>query len=236
MIFIFSYNKVKTEQKDIETACRYEVARKTDDSVKFYKCFNVNDLESLDLDKMLINIIYFEIINSNDLDKLLFLRKRERAALLVLLSEKSVSPIKYLKPGISPDLLLLRPYSNKELKEVCDELFNAFLETRESGTDATITISSEGEKFIIPYNKIYYFVAENKKINLIIDGIEHSFYDTIDNLEKTLPDYFIRTHRAYLVNRKKITGFKLSEGSIYLGNEISIPLSRNYKDAFKGKL
>ncbi len=86
---------------------------------------------------------------------------------------------------------------------------------------------------MFPYDKILFFEANNKKINLRAGNEEYDFYDSIENISHTLPDYFVRCHRAYLVNAKKIRKVKLSDGLIEMGNGVIVPLSRTYKQNVK---
>ena len=48
----------------------------------------------------------------------------------------------------------------------------------------------------------------------------------ISVLEEKLPDFFIRIHRSFIVNRKKVTGFNNNEVEI---GEIVLPIGRSYK-------
>ena len=58
-------------------------------------------------------------------------------------------------------------------------------------------------------------------------------YGRLDNLEKRLPDYFLRCHKSFLVNMKKIECIKGNEIYLYTGEEIRI--SRNKKNEAKDK-
>ena len=64
------------------------------------------------------NIIYYEIADRFDVGSLRKLRQKEEGAALMILTSPSVSPMEYLKPGIAPDLLLLRPFGQKEFDQV----------------------------------------------------------------------------------------------------------------------
>ena len=50
--------------------------------------------------------------------------------------------------------------------------------------------------------------------------------EKISSLEKRLPDFFLRVHRSYLINIKKITSF--SKTGIETKGE-TLPISRTYK-------
>ena len=51
----------------------------------------------------------------------------------------------------------------------------------------------------------------------------------IKNMESALPqDSFLRVHRSYIVNIKRISSY--TKGRIFLDNGEYIPLGENYKD------
>jgi len=56
---------------------------------------------------------------------------------------------------------------------------------------------------------------------------------TLKSLEESLPSYFMRVHRSYIVNLKKVTTIERNE--IVFG-QVSIPVAEKYKDAFQGFL
>ncbi len=64
------------------------------------------------------------------------------------------------------------------------------------------------------------------------DGNDHFVSKSIKNLEKILPpDIFIRVHKSYIVNYKKIVEFiRTGNGELVLSNEQVIPVSRTHKN------
>lgn len=49
-------------------------------------------------------------------------------------------------------------------------------------------------------------------------------------IEELPCDYFVQTHRAYIINKRKIE--KFNNNKIVIG-DITIPLSENYAEQFK---
>jgi DNA-binding LytR/AlgR family response regulator len=94
-------------------------------------------------------------------------------------------------------------------------------------------VNTRDGKTRIPYRKIAYFEASHKKINVRTGDQEFDFYDSIENLLYMVPDYFVRCHRSYLVNTKKIRKINLSEGLIEMDGGAVVLLSRTYKQDFK---
>lgn len=233
MISVFSYNRISREQDIIERGCRRQVARRTEDKLNFIGITNLGKVQDIFPDS-LTDIIYYEVVNQHDVDGLRRLRKKEKRAVLMILTSPSVSPMQYLKPGIAPDMLLLRPFSPKEFDEVNTEFFDAFMESMNSpNTKSNFVLNSRDGRTVIPYDKILFFEASNKKINLRMEYEEYDFYDSIENLQNIAPDYFVRCHRSYLINTKKVRKVKMADGLIEMESGAVVPLSRTYKQDLK---
>lgn len=229
MISVFSYDTVFEEQIVIEKGCRYEVAKRTEDSLDFIRALSRDgwpaNVDSLD-------ILYCEIQNCLDVDVLKEFRQQESKAMLMLLASASLSPTLYLRPGISPDLLLLKPFTENEFVDANRELFDAFLEKRQVSGEMFVHNTRNG-KIRIPYDKISYFEAQNKKINVRTGNKEYDFYGSIEHILQLAPAYFIRCHRSYLVNTRKIWQVRMSEGYIELHSGARVPFSRTYRQQLK---
>ena len=151
---------------------------------------------------------------------------------IMLIADIGISPIKYLKPSIRADALLLRPLSSKSIKEGMEELVRASFEIRdnEHNKNSYIIDSKEG-KTILPYDRIFYFEAREKKIFVRLLNEEYGFYSTIEELCKQLPEQFLRCHRSYIVNMGKIRRILGGQNMIDLEKGFSIPFSRSYKQS-----
>lgn len=238
MIAVFSYNKSLKEQEIIERGCRKETAKRTDDQLKMTRAATLEELSAIaEKADELTDFIYYEVTCQADVDSLRRLRSKEPRAMLMLLTSAAVSPMYYLKPGIAPDMLLLRPFGQPEFDAVNAELFAAFLETFEA-TDSqeNFVLSTREGRLLVPYDKISYFEASNKKINMRVGNQEYDFYDSIERLQELTPEYFARCHRSYLVNLKRIRKMLLSENLIEMEKGVVIPVSRTYKQDIKKRI
>lgn len=234
MISVFSFNRVDTEQKMIEKGCRSQAAWRTQEKLEFTKATAPEQLAKSYRAESLTDMIYYEILDQPDVERLRRLRQKEEEALLMILTSPCVSPMQYLKPGIAPDLLLLRPFDQKGFDQVNGELFDAFLEKQKTpDLGEQFVLNSREGKTLFPYSKILFFEASNKKINLRTEQEEYDLYDSIENLQTVVPDYFVRCHRSYLINSRKIRKIKLSEGIIEMEGGAAAPLSRTYKQDMK---
>lgn len=86
-------------------------------------------------------------------------------------------------------------------------------------------------KYIVPYEKIRYFMSSNRKVEIHMLNDYDSFYSKLDDLENLLDkNTFIRVHKSYIVNINYIK--KVSIGFLELENEESISISSGYRDNF----
>ena len=148
----------------------------------------------------------------------------------MLLADTSISPMSYMKPSIKATSLLLRPSSDENMQEVLKEFLIDFVEKHEGNDpEHVFKIETKREVQYIPYDKIFYFEARKRKLYVRTLSEEYPFIDTVDHLEEILGEQFIRCHRSFIVNTRKIVGISLSDQLINLTNELAVPLSRGYK-------
>ncbi len=180
----------------------------------------------------LVNLACYDVTERESRDYLSTVRKKYRDTLLMLIADSTLSPMEYVKPDILAASLILRPYSQEDLRGKLKDLICEYLSRMQDGEDAFIVETREG-KTRIPYEQIYYLEARDKKIYVRLRDRELSFYDTIEELEEKLPKEFARCHRSFIVNRRYIEKIMLSQSEIGLTHGISVPLSRSYKPYFK---
>ncbi len=168
---------------------------------------------------------------SGGMELLYDLRKRYPRMNLLLVVEMSMSPTEYLKPGIKPDAILIRPVSFENAFETLRSFLTEGISQRENNDQAFVVDGREG-KYTIPYSKIYYFESRDKKIYLKTLEGEYGFYGTIDELDGELPGMFVRCHRSFIVNKKYIRKI-LNISTIELSNGFIVPVSRSYRQTIK---
>ncbi len=182
----------------------------------------------------LIDLLCWDVTPSGAMEKLAALRKAYRQAFLMVVADSRISPMTYLKPGILPSALVLKPLEKDKVNQVIGELMEAFAEQFEKkDLPETFVIESREGKQYIPLQQICYVEAREKKIYIRTRQEEFGFYETIENMEKQLPGSFCRCHRSYIVNMQKVKNVKASLNLIELQDGITVPLSRSYKKAVK---
>lgn len=187
----------------------------------------VRDFLSL---KPLVNMACFDVSSAEDITFLGEMRRDYREMRLMLLASASLSPMEYVRPDILASSLVLRPFHYEVWRDKLKSMILEYLSHRQE--DVFLLNTREG-RMRVPYNQIYYMEARNKKVYLRLQFKEIAFYATIDELEETLPDFFLRCHRSFLVNGNHIENVRISQGQIDLAHDMTVPLSRSYKMHFK---
>jgi DNA-binding LytR/AlgR family response regulator len=80
----------------------------------------------------------------------------------------------------------------------------------------------------ITYDEIIYIesLADYIKVHSL-DGKEISSKEKISALEEKLPDFFIRIHRSFIINRENVSRFNNNEVEL---NGIVLNIGRTYKN------
>jgi len=161
-------------------------------------------------------------------------RKSHEKAFVLIIADMTVSPTVYLKPSIMPTALILRPPKREEMQKTLRELAALCVERlRETDGVEAFVVEERGERTFLEYSKIYYFESREKKVFVRCAAKEYGFYDTLDHLTEILPDYFVRCHRGFIINQRKVTKVLLGQNCIELGQGIIIPVSRSYRAEVK---
>ena len=94
-------------------------------------------------------------------------------------------------------------------------------------------IEGRDEKIRIPVHQIDYFEAREGKVFVRTGREEYGFYSTLDKIESTLPNCFLRCHRSYIVNMNCVKYVDYVNQIIYLKNGAQVLISRRCKKAVK---
>lgn len=120
-----------------------------------------------------------------------------------------------------------------ELVNRCHAAENAIAQSEADSADKeVISVKADYKTQIVKLVDIVYLESAGEYVRLHIEG--NSTITTLfrlKNMEATLPtDSFLRVHRSYIVNLKRISSY--TKGRIFLDNGEYIPLGENYKERF----
>lgn len=235
MISFIICNHIPAELKEMEECSHYLAGQLCDEEWRFYLFGDSHQLDDFLKRKPIFDIVCMDLAIPGAIGNIENLRRLNPHAYIILVATADISPTTYLRPGIMAGSLLLRDFTGEQLRDVFEEAFRTYLkkfESDENKEEIYLVNSREGRQ-MIPYSQIYYFEARDKKIAVGCAASEVICYDTIVGLEKKLPDYFVRCHRSFIINFRKIVKLILARNTVLLEDNISIPVSRSYKTSLK---
>ncbi len=215
----------RTEQLELVTTCRSAV-----------EALEVVQREQIDL-------IYVDI-NMPDLNGLDFVRSLEGSHYVIFTTAHAEHALEGFK--LSAIDYLLKPFSYDEfqkatqkvislvdLVERCHAAESAVAQNEAESSDKEfISVKADYKTQLVRMSDIVYLESAGEYVRLHIEG-SHSITTLfrLKNMETSLPaDSFLRVHRSYIVNLKRISSY--TKGRIFLDNGEYIPLGENYKLRF----
>ena len=234
MIAVLVCNPNRTECSLLNRDCREQIAACSEEDIHLDNIPDDAGLIRVTQTEQLVNLLYYSFRKGQNVQVLRDFRRTCDGAMMMLITDSSVSPLEYLRPGIAPDSLILRPLEVAQFSEVNREFISSFLERfRHTQTQRFFVVDTREEKILIPWFHICYFEARDKKIFVRTRDEEYAFYDTIDALESRLPGTFRRCHRSYIVNTEKILRMIPSGHCLELSDGTGVPVSRTYRARFR---
>ncbi len=169
------------------------------------------------------NVIFLEV-DLNDIDGIevaKYIMERDKYVKFIILSRTT----KYVFEGY--DILavkyLIKPAIEDKIEK---ELFKVI--KMQNITEKFYQINKKGIKKLIDLNEIYYFEANQRKVNVFMKNCNIDYYEKLENIEFALKKKgFIRCHRSYMVNISKINEIKKDD--LILTNGDILPIGRKYK-------
>lgn len=126
----------------------------------------------------------------------------------------------------NPNNFLMKPIEAEALygaieragKQILEEIKDCFV------------VTCKGSVFKVKARDIFYLESEKRTVILHSRGEDWTVYRKLDDVQKELPDYFLRCHQSYLVNMNEIKSLMPLRLKLFNGAEI--PISRpKYKEA-----
>lgn len=188
--------------------------------------------------------LMFVDINMPDLNGMDFVRSLTEKPLVIFTTAYS----EYAVEGFKVDALdyLLKPFGFQDFLKAVDKAYKWWeFRTKGHGTvappstpselsfnDGTLFVKSDYRVTRINLADIKYIEGMSESVRIFVEGEAKPIMPLLSmkRLEETLPpSQFMRVHRSYIVNLKKIT--EVSRLRIVFG-ETYIPVGENYKDQF----
>lgn len=120
----------------------------------------------------------------------------------------------------NPSYFLVKPLDRKKL-EVAIHKVLCELEEQDS---RYFVVTFKGRIFRVKVKDITYFESEKRTVILHCRHEMWKVYRKLDDIQESMPDYFLRCHQSYLVNMNEIKTIRPFRVELYQGNQI--PISR----------
>ncbi len=106
-------------------------------------------------------------------------------------------------------------------------------ETSHLPSSKELIFTVQKKKARVPLESILYIESQKENVKIVMEDRTILTRYSISNLEKELPENFIRIHRSFIVSKSKIDFFDTQDVEIK-GKQI--PIGRHYKDFVKSNL
>jgi len=124
---------------------------------------------------------------------------------------------------------LLKDQVDRELERVMDACCHELV------AEEYFTFSYERRSYSIRKQDILYFESRKRMVYLFTARGEYQFYQKLDVLEnQLLGEGFLRCHRSFLVQERKVKSWK--EHALWLEDGREIPISRTYEKEVNRRL
>jgi two-component system LytT family response regulator len=215
----------RTEQLELVATCHS--AREAQDILKTTK----------------VDLLFVDI-NMPDMNGLDFVRSIDTGNYIVFttahpefaLEGFKLNAIDYLLKPFSYDEFMKatqKVISLVDLVERCHAAESVIAQNEAEAADKeVISVKADYKTQLVKVADIVYLESAGEYVRLHIEGSSTiTTLFRLKNMETTLPaESFLRVHRSYIVNLKRIASY--TKGRIFLDNGEYIPLGENYKERF----
>ena len=234
MIIMVVSDSPEKERLRIVDLARAQAAYHTDEQWRFIESGSVPELVSSVADADKVDMICLDLTMEGALAMAERLRSEYASAYLTLIADAGISPVRYIRPSIHADSLMIKPLDDPQIEAVMGEAVSSYTRRFDDSHSGDVFIAeNKGERNLIEYSRILFFEAREKKVFLSTEREEYGFYDTLDELERRLDDRFLRCHRSYIVNARRIVRVEISASRVIMDDGTEVPLSRSFKPAVK---
>ena len=180
-------------------------------------------------------------INMPDLNGMDFVKSLSTPPLIVFTTAYS----DYAVEGFKVDAVdyLLKPFGLDDFKRAANRLQER-LEVRQQEPATTIVSSEDDSIFVktdyrvvkIAISDIRYIEGMSEYLKIHLESLPKPIVTLLSmkKMEEFLPTHFMRIHRSYIINLKKIQ--EVNKNRVIMDSETYLPIGDNYKDAFNDYL
>lgn len=157
--------------------------------------------------------------------------KQDDSKVIMITSNAGFAVESYNYPNIVD--FLLKPISFERFFKAIEKLIEKNTPKAEKNTKESFFVK-DGSKWIqVRTEDIYYIKSESNYVVLFLQDKKIMSLMNLKDLEKELPQHFLRIHRSYIVNSKCIDFISADEISV---KGMLLPVSAKYKENLKSLL
>jgi DNA-binding LytR/AlgR family response regulator len=143
----------------------------------------------------------------------------------IALATKPDYALKAIQSGFSDYVLL-----PLQIHQLGKSLFQ-FEKRNHETVVSTICVKSYSDYNFVNLQDILYLKADNNTTDIqLYNGKTVNAFKTLKHFENTLPFYFLRIHKSYIVNINQVSRIYLSKSLCYLNYNETIPFSLTYRE------
>lgn len=202
-----------------------ELAGSFQSSVEAQKFLNSNQVD-----------VMFVDVNMPDLSGLDLVRSLPNPPLVVLTTAYS----EYAVEGYKVEAIgyLLKPFSLNDFRQVAEKvqkqwnLLHAESMVSNADSDNALFFKTDYKVLRVEIPSILYVESMSEYLKIWVDGKKEAIVVllSLKKLEERLPSgYFMRIHRSYIINLKKIKS--VTKGHVQLGDDVTLPIGDLYKES-----
>lgn len=205
-------------------------------------CRNAMEAQQV-LERENIDLIFVDI-NMPDMNGLDFVRSLTTSHYIVFTTAHAEFALEGFK--LNAIDYLLKPFAYEEFMKASQKVISlvdlverchaaesaAAHNEAESSDKEYLSVKADYKTQLVKIADIVYLESAGEYVRLHIEGSSTiTTLFRLKNMETSLPqDMFLRVHRSYIVNLKRISSY--TKGRIFLDNGEYIPLGENYKERF----
>jgi DNA-binding LytR/AlgR family response regulator len=100
-----------------------------------------------------------------------------------------------------------------------------------AATVSTICIKSYSDYHFVALQDILYLKSDNNTTDIqLYNGKKVNAFKTLKHFENSLPFYFLRIHKSYIVNINQVSRIYFSKSKCYLNYDEILPFSLTYRE------
>ena len=177
-------------------------------------------------------------INMPDLNGMDFVKSLSTPPLIVFTTAYS----EYAVEGFKVDAVdyLLKPFGLDDFKRAANRLQER-LEVRQepviaTSEDDSIFVKTDYRVIKLAISDIRYIEGMSEYLKIHLENQPKPIVTLLSmkKMEEFLPPHFMRIHRSYIINLKKIQ--EVNKNRVIMDSETYLPIGDNYKDAFNDYL